>query len=166
MAHAHLGVLFTNREELDRARDHFELAWRERNRLSGFEALYVEAWTATVEPDPVRALNLWKSMVEEYPGQPAGLFNETALRCLAFGDCQGCGERMARVVELGAMGEGGLLWARLRRSACLQMVEERDQALEDARWVLEAENASTTLRLEALPRLGGGLELCRGPAPG
>lgn len=132
MAHARIGVISRNHLDLATAKEHFRLASRSAARLTPFEALYVDGWLATIEPEPDRAIELWTRMARLYPESPIGHYNLAMARKSFYDDLAGCADSMSWVIE-GLPTSALPGFARLYRAQCRQGLGDAQAAIDDVR---------------------------------
>jgi len=95
MARAKLGAMWRSLDRFDEATEQLEAARASPARLTPRERLYVDAWLATIEPDPERALELWTQMSHLYPDDWVGHYNLAQAYWLFFADFESCAETFA-----------------------------------------------------------------------
>lgn len=75
IAHAKLGVIYSNREDRDKGLAHFNAAASRPERLSEVELFYVKAWLARWNGTPNDVIENWALMSELHPESPAAAYN-------------------------------------------------------------------------------------------
>ena len=75
MAHAKLGVIYSNRAERDPALKHLNQALANSERLSEVERFYVKAWLARWNGSPDDVVDNWSTLAQLHPGNQAAAFN-------------------------------------------------------------------------------------------
>ncbi len=76
LAHARLGTVYSNLNDVEQSRRHTTRAYELRPRVSELERLYIEArYFTSVEPEPAKAIEAYRVTLATYPNDHASRVN-------------------------------------------------------------------------------------------
>lgn len=117
MAHARLGVIYSNMTDRERALEHLDAALQHRERLDDLQTYYVQAWKARWTTSPEEVVDNWSFIAETHPDAFASHYNlGIALRVYRH-DFEGAAVALARAAEV-AVGENERNAAHLEWAMC------------------------------------------------
>ncbi len=161
MAHAKLGVIYTNLAEREPALKHFNLALANNERLSEVEKFYVKSWLARWNGSPDDVVNNWATFGDLHPESYPAAINLGMALWYYRNDFRGAAEAFERGVQVsrGTHRDAGLALAGQMYLA-LGKIEESEASLSEIVWMEEKE----PLRSLVLLSQGGPVALDEIPA--
>ena len=127
MAHAKLGVLYSNASNQEMALDHLDRALAKEDRLSEVEKFYVQGWEAIWRGTPEDVIEVWSLMSDLYPQVYNGLSNLGLAHWIFDNDFQKACEAFARA-KTAAQGRE-IFQSAWHRGYCYLVLERSEEAL-------------------------------------